>query len=144
MKKPSIDPEVVSLELLLATGQFVRRLRQESATNELSWTQLAIMARLAAQGPTTIADLARAEMLRPQSMGSAISSLEELGMVGRQAHPTDGRQYLFDLTQAGIETRAAAASLRQAWLTAAVTALNSTEQKILEKAAALISRLADA
>jgi DNA-binding MarR family transcriptional regulator len=144
MKKPTSDPEVVSLALLFATGQFVRRLRQESATHELSWTQLAIMARLASQGPTTIADLARAEMLRPQSMGSAVSSLEEQGMVGRQAHPTDGRQYLFDLTQAGIETRAAVASIKRVWLTAAMTALSPTERETLAKAAALISRLADA
>jgi DNA-binding MarR family transcriptional regulator len=144
MRKTSIDLESVSLTLLFATGQFVRRLRLESATDELSLTQLAIMSRLASQGPTTIADLARAEMLRPQSMGSAVSSLEEQGMVARQAHPTDGRQYMFDLTQAGIETFAATASLRRAWLTAAMTALSPTEQETLAKAAALISRLADA
>ena len=144
MNRPAIDLEAISLEILFATGQFVRRLRLESATDELSWTQLAIMARLASQGPATIADLARAEMLRPQTMGSVVSCLEELGMVGRQAHPTDGRQYLFGLTQVGVEIFAAAASLKLAWLTDAVTTLSPTEQETLAKTAALISHLADA
>jgi DNA-binding MarR family transcriptional regulator len=144
MRKPTFDLEAVSLALLFATRQLVRRLRLESATDDVSLTQMAIMRRLATQGPATIADLARAEMISPQSMGSSISSLEEQGIVARQAHPTDGRQYMFDLTQAGIEAFAATASLRRAWLTAAMSALSPTEQETLAKAAALISRLADA
>jgi DNA-binding MarR family transcriptional regulator len=83
-------------------------------------------------------------MLRPQTMGSVVNCLEELGMVGRQAHPTDGRQYLFGLTQVGVEIFAAAASFKLAWLTDAVTTLSPTEQEILAKTAALISHLADA
>jgi DNA-binding MarR family transcriptional regulator len=144
MDKPSIDLQGISLELLLATGQFVRRLRQESATNELSWTQLASMARPASQGPATVADVAHAEMLRPRSMCSAISSLEEQGMVRCQAHAIDGRQCMFGLTQAGIETRATAASPKLAWLTATMTNLSPTEQETLAKTAALISHIADA
>ncbi|HMH66615.1 MAG TPA: MarR family transcriptional regulator [Pinirhizobacter sp.] len=144
MGKSNIDIEAASLELLLAHGQLSRRLRTESATHELSWTQLAVMARLATEGPSTIADLARAEMVRPQSMGGTVAFLEELGLVGRQAHPTDGRQYLVNLTEAGIETRTIAASVKRAWLNKAMAALSPGEQEILVKASALIRSLAGA
>jgi hypothetical protein len=59
-------------ELLAATGQLVRRLRTEAKSGELSWTQVAITARLD-RGPMTTADLARAETMKPQSMGASLA-----------------------------------------------------------------------
>ncbi|MBO0518301.1 MarR family winged helix-turn-helix transcriptional regulator, partial [Streptomyces beijiangensis] len=66
--------------------------------------------------PTTIAALARAELVRPQSMRTTVGTLEEQGVLARSAHPTDGRQVVFALTEAG---RASLAELRRAkydWL----------------------------
>ncbi len=56
------------------------------------------MARLAKDGPATTADLARAESMKPQSMGTTIAALEEMGIVERKPHPTDGRQMNIELT----------------------------------------------
>src|SRR3984957_14093302 len=104
MVKPNPAPEASVTELLAAMGQLVRRLRTEGRSGELSWSQLAIMARLEA-GPATTADLARAEAMKPQSMGTALAKMEEEGLVRRKAHPTDGRQILYEPTPAGIEGR---------------------------------------
>jgi DNA-binding MarR family transcriptional regulator len=66
---------------ILARTNLQRRARTASASHELSWTESAVMARLAKDGPATTADLARAEGMKPQSMGTTIAALEGMGMV---------------------------------------------------------------
>ena len=66
------------------------------------------MGRLDTHGPMTTAELARAEMVKPQSMGTLLAELEQDGLVRRQPHPTDGRQILFSLTDAGVGRGASA------------------------------------
>ena len=58
------------------TGDLVRRLRAEGNPDGLSWSQTAALGRLARGGPATTADLARAEGIKPQSMGSTMAALE--------------------------------------------------------------------
>ncbi len=129
-------------ELLAAMGQLVRRLRAESKSGELSWSQVAITARLDA-GPMTTADLARAESMKPQSMGASLAQLEEEGIVRRKAHPTDGRQILYELTAAGIEGRYKSRLAKREWLLAAITRLEKDEQQALFAATDVIRRLAE-
>ena len=57
-----IIPETAVTELLLAIGQLVRRLRMEANPGELTWSQIATLARLDKAGWMTTADLARAEL----------------------------------------------------------------------------------
>src|SRR5450631_3015923 len=97
-----IIPETAVTELSLAIGQLVRRLRMEANPGELSWSQIAVLARLdKAGGMMTTAELARAERVKPQSMGTTLSDLEQAGLVQRRPHPSDGRQVLFALTPEG-------------------------------------------
>jgi len=129
-------------ELLTAMGQLVRRLRAESRAGELSWSQTAIAARLEG-GAMTTADLARAEGMKPQSMGASLAMMEEEGLVRRKPHPTDGRQILYELTQAGLEGRYRTRLAKREWLLAAVARLGRDEQKTLFAATAVIRRLAE-
>ena len=77
---PSISREAAATELSLAIGQLVRRLRVEANPGELSWSQIAVLARLdKAGGMMTTAELARAERVKPQSMGTTLSDLNRLG-----------------------------------------------------------------
>ncbi|HEX6496475.1 MAG TPA: MarR family transcriptional regulator, partial [Acidobacteriaceae bacterium] len=85
-----------------AVGLLIRRVRAAAASHELSWTESAVIGRLAKQGPATIADLARAESVKPQSMGTTVAALEEMGLVARKPHPTDGRQMNIELTAKGV------------------------------------------
>lgn len=145
-KSPSAFPGVdaAAADLLTACGQLVRRLRAESNNQELSWSQMAVLARLETSGPASIADMARAESVKPQSMGVTLSVLEEEGLLERRAHPTDGRQSLFALTAAGVEARRRVRAAKQTWLASAVATLTADEQRDLLTAAAVIQRLADA
>jgi DNA-binding MarR family transcriptional regulator len=128
-------------ELLAAMGQLVRRLRAEARTGELSWGQNAIMARLET-GPMTTADLARAESMKPQSMGAALAQMEQEGLLRRKAHPTDGRQILYELTAVGIEGRYKSRLAKREWLLAAIDKLDRDDQRSLFAAADIIKRLA--
>jgi DNA-binding MarR family transcriptional regulator len=93
--------EISAIDLIQAVGLLMRRVRAAAASHELSLTEAAVMARLAKDGPATTADLARAEGMKPQSMGTTVAALEEMGMVERKPHPTDGRQVNIELTAKG-------------------------------------------
>jgi len=140
---PAASLETAVTELTLAIGQLVRRLRAEANTGELSWSQAAILARLEKRGPLTTADLARAEAVKPQSMGTTLADLEEQGLVERRPHPTDGRQVLFALTATGVEARRKRRIAKQEWLLAATAKLDPAERKTLVAATALIKRLGE-
>ena len=138
-----ISPEPAVAELSLAIGQLVRRLRMEANPGELSWSQIATLARLDKAGAMTTADLARAEFVKPQSMGTTLADLEQAGLVQRRPHPTDGRQVLFELTAEGVEARRQRNIAKREWLLAAMARLDPAEQQTLIVAAALIKRLAE-
>lgn len=140
--KPSL--EIAVTELSLAIGQLLRRLRAESNPDQLTWSQTVALARLERAGAMTTADMARAESVKPQSMGATLAELEREGLVARHPHPTDGRQVLFALTAEGIEARRKRNAAKQKWLLAAMAELDPAEQQALIASAAVIKRLAEA
>lgn len=135
--------EAVVAELTQAIGQLIRRLRAEANPGALNLSQTGVLARLEESGGMTTADLARAESMKPQSMGTILTGLEQDGLVQRRPHPTDGRQVLFSLTAEGVEARRKRSAAKQEWLLAALAKLDAAEQQTLIDAAALIKRLAD-
>ena len=140
---PSLSAETAVAELSLAVGQLLRRLRAESNPDELTWSQTMALSRLEQAGAMTTADLARAEAVKPQSMGATLAELEREGLVERRPHPTDGRQVLFALTDDGLEARRKRSAAKQTWLLAAMARLDPAEQQTLISAAALIRRLGE-
>ena len=131
-------------ELMQAVGVLLRRVRAEAGAVGLSWSQAAAMGRLDRTGPMTTADLARAEMVKPQSMGSLLAELEQDGLVERRPHPTDGRQILFSLTEAGMRARRQRQAAKLAWLAAAMERLDAGERRTLVDAIAIVKRLGEA
>jgi DNA-binding MarR family transcriptional regulator len=139
---PSLE-EAVN-ELTLAVGQLLRRLRTQGNSNELNLSQMGAMVRLEQNGWMTIADLARAEAMKPQSMGTLLTGLEQESLVKRKPDPKDGRQILFALTAAGVEERRKSKAARRDWLIAAMADLNPAERRTLFAAIPLLKRLGDA
>ena len=129
----------------MALGLLVRRIRANKPPElqEFSWTQQAVLRRLEKHGPATAADLARAERVKPQSMGTALGLLEKMGLVERKAHPTDGRQINLKLTAKGITLRKNTKEAMHAWLSQAIAKLDRQEQATLFKASELIKRMAE-
>jgi DNA-binding MarR family transcriptional regulator len=141
MDERTIDADVT--DLMTAIGLLIRRVRAAVASNELSWTQTTVMAHLAKKGPATAADLARAEGMKPQSMGATIAELQDLGLVKRMPHPTDGRQMMIELTAKGLAVRKAASDEKRTWLAEAISELDEGERKTLFAAGEIIRRLAE-
>jgi DNA-binding MarR family transcriptional regulator len=135
--------EQAVIDFMQSLGLLIRRTRSESYTGELSMTEAVVMSRLANDGPATIATLARAEGMRPQSMGTTIASLEELDIVKRTPHPTDGRQQLIELTPKGVQLRKKNREAKQMWLSKAISELGAEERDILLKAGEIMKRLAE-
>ena len=133
-------------DLVLAISLLVRRIRADAPPElrEFSWTQKAVLTRLERGGPATAADLARAEGVKPQSMGTALALLEEMGLIEREAHPTDGRQIYLKLTARGMALRKSVKEAKHTWLSQAMTKLNKEEQATLFRAGELIKRMAEA
>lgn len=129
--------------LVSAIGQLVRRMRSERVERELSWTETLIMGRLARGGASTTADLARAEGIKPQSMGTIIASLAQSGIVQRKPHATDGRQLLVELSPKGLALREKVRSNKRAWLEHAISQLTPEDRKTLFAAGDIIARLAN-
>src|SRR5580658_1666214 len=139
MPRRSFDLDVI--DFTQAIGLLVRRVRAAAASQELSLTESAVMARLAREGPATTADLARAEGMKPQSMGTTIAALEELGIVERKPHPTDGRQVNIELTAKGAAVRKSAGDAKRTWLAQAIAQLDEQERETLFAAGEIMKRL---
>jgi len=137
--------DAVASELRQVASDLVRRLRAESADQALSPSQTAVLVRLHNDGPSTVADLARAEHLKPQSMGATVASLEEEGLVARKADATDARRWNASLTNAGKSVLLSGRAARQGWLSRAIEErLDDSEQRRLAESLALLRRVLDA
>ena len=133
--------EIAVTDFIQAIGLLVRRVRAATASHELSLTESMVLGRLEREGSATTADLARAEGIKPQSMGTIIAALEERGMVERKPHPTDGRQVNIDLTTKGAAVRKITGDAKRMWLAHAIAQLDEEEQKTLFAAGRIIKRL---
>ena len=133
--------EIAVTDFIQAIGLLVRRVRAATTSHELSMTESMVLGRLEREGSATTADLARAEGIKPQSMGTTIAALEERGMVERKPHPTDGRQVNIELTTKGAAVRKITGDAKRMWLAQAIAQLDEEEQKTLFAAGRIIKRL---
>jgi DNA-binding MarR family transcriptional regulator len=139
MARKSFDASVN--DFFHTLGLLVRRTRAASASHGLSWTESAVLSRLAKHGPATTADLARAESVKPQSMRATVAALEERDLVARKPHATDGRQVWIALTPAGESLHKSAKDAKRMWLAHAVAQLDEAERETLFAAGEILQRL---
>jgi DNA-binding MarR family transcriptional regulator len=130
-------------DLTQAVGLLVRRVRAAAASHELSLTEGSVLGRLERDGAMTTAELARAESVKPQSMGTTVAGLEEMGLVARKPHPSDGRQMMISLTAKGLEVRTSAREAKRGWLARAVAQLEDEDRETLFRAGEIIRKLAE-
>ena len=130
-------------EFVHAVDLLIRRVRAAAAAHELSWSEAAVMGRLGNDGPVTTADLARAEGVKPQSMGATIAALEERGLVERKPHPSDGRQMNIVLTAMGAAVRKSSRDAKLTWLAQAIARLDEKDRETLFAAGKIIKRLVE-
>jgi len=129
-------------ELRVTLYRIVRQLRTAQSALEITSSQSVVLDRLVTDGPATVAALARAENVRPQSMRVTLAALEERGMVERSPHPTDQRQVLLSVSAELEQQLAVIRSLKEDWLARSMAAkLGRAEQDALLAAIPLLRRL---
>jgi len=140
VSEPDVDQ--VARALFVNVGLLRRRLRAAGAPGEMTFSEIAALARLERGGPATSAELARLEQISPQAMGATLAGLEERGLVARSADPSDGRRVVMSVTGAGLDVVRKRRDVRVDQITAALGDFTRTELRQLLAAAPLIERLA--
>lgn len=128
-------------EFTQTIGLLVRRVRAAAAQHELSLTEASVLGRLHREGTATTAALARAEGIRPQSMRTTLAALEELALISRAPHPTDGRQVLISITEKGSELRKSMTAAKRNWLAGQMSQLNDAERETVFEAGRILKRM---
>jgi DNA-binding MarR family transcriptional regulator len=140
----SARASALAAELRSVAGKLKRRLQEQSSVGDLTSSQIAVLLRLEKEGPATASNLARAEGMRPQSMGSVIAPLEAAGLLSGTADPNDGRQTLLSLTEACRKLIQEGRAARQDWLSRSIAEkFSARDQERLASAIELLKRLVE-
>lgn len=135
---------VVAGELRMVLAALVRRLRQAAEGSDLTKSQSAVLGRLERDGASTATALARAEGIRPQSMGAIVAALDAAGLVTGSPDPRDGRKTILALTEKAREEFRTGRLAKEDWLTQAIgQELDAAEIRRLGEAVGLLKRIAE-
>ncbi|GAA3342345.1 winged helix DNA-binding protein [Curtobacterium pusillum] len=131
-----------SIDLRVAVGRLRRRMREVSSGDELTASQVSVLARLAKGEAASASALAVLEGVKPQSMAVTLAGLEELGLIRRSADPSDGRRQIVTLTDAGEHRNSGLREVRSEWLVRTMDeSLTEAERRTVIDAAAIIERM---
>ncbi len=125
-----------------AAIRLLRTLRRVDDETGLTAPRLSILSVLVFAGPKTLGQLAKAEQVRPPTMTRLVAALEADGFVSRKHDRNDGRVTIISATKKGEALMWVGRARRVASLSARLSTLTREEQRDLERAAALISRIA--
>jgi DNA-binding MarR family transcriptional regulator len=126
-----------------AVSRLYRRLRAEKASDQISDSQLSVLALLVKAGPHTLRELSDHEHVTPPSMNQTVNALADAGCVARKGDPDDGRKVILVATAKGAGLIAETRHRRHAWLNAQLQGLSAGERKILSAATGIINKIAD-
>src|SRR6478752_1912161 len=129
-------------DLRIAIGRASRRIRAERGAAGLTDPQFTVLAWLTKDGPMSPGQLAERERIQPPSMTRTVNGLAELGLVAKAEHPTDGRQVVVSLTDAGVAEVRETRRRRDTWLADRLRHMTPDERALLVDAAELLRRIA--
>jgi len=131
-------------ELRAVAGLLIRRMREESNSAELTWSQGLVLSHLDRNGPATVTELARVERVRSQSMGATVGVLESRGLVVGEPDQADGRRKVLRLSDEGRAMLKTQRREREGWLSANLTdRLSAEERDVVARSLPLLRRLAE-
>jgi len=109
----------------------------------VSLPEASALKRLDRSGPSSVTELAKAEQISVQSMGTTLGALEARGFVTRHPHPSDGRRSVLSITKSGTRVLGDKHNARTEQLARALSeGFSPGELGQLMVAAPLIERLA--
>jgi DNA-binding MarR family transcriptional regulator len=135
-----------AVRLAMAVSRLRSRIRIEAGLRStgIPISQLAVLARIIDEEPTTAAALAAGEHVTQQAIAQSLATLMGRGLVEKHADPSDGRKSLVTATAAGRKLRESLGAAREEWLTRAIdAAVKPEERPLLREAIELLERIAD-
>jgi DNA-binding MarR family transcriptional regulator len=122
--------------------RLTRLVRNQRVDMTVTLTQLSAMATLANAGPMSAGELANRERVQPPSMTKVLANLEERGLVRRAVHPSDKRQAIIEITEAGRALLDSERQSRDAWLSRRLSELTPDERALLREVVPVLDKLA--
>ncbi|KZF07740.1 hypothetical protein A2J04_02460, partial [Rhodococcus sp. EPR-279] len=126
-------------DLSVSAMRLNRRLRLRHSSDRLPVAQLSILTTLLREGPMTTGELAARERIKPPSVSRSSHALVELGLMNREPHPTDGRQVVLLLTDAGTATARQEVAAREIALAEQLDELTPQQRQTLAAAARILT-----
>jgi DNA-binding MarR family transcriptional regulator len=142
VSRTTLDTAALAHDMRLSVMRLSRRLRNQRVDTSVTLTHLAALSTLKRHGPMSPGELAAHERVQPPSMTRVVGRLEEMGLVTRTPHPTDGRQVIIELSPAAQELLEVEARAREAWLSERLQALSAEQRAVLRDAAEIMDTLA--
>jgi DNA-binding MarR family transcriptional regulator len=130
-------------DLSVSAMRLNRRLRLRHSSDRLPVAQLSILTTLLREGPMTTGELASRERIKPPSVSRSSHQLVEAGLIVREPHPTDGRQVVLQLTEAGVATARDEVASREIALAEQLDELSARQRETLAAASAILIELVD-
>jgi DNA-binding MarR family transcriptional regulator len=131
-------------DLRVVFSRLRRRLKEVATAKDLTPSQTAVLIRLAKDGPASTSQLAGAERVRPQSMATTLSALDDHRLIERRPDPDDGRRQLITLTPRGRSRAESDRQVREEWLVRAMhDRFTERERRVIVEALALLGRITD-
>ncbi|MBU6515235.1 MAG: MarR family transcriptional regulator [Acidobacteriota bacterium] len=138
--RPPSDGEVIDrLRVVLVRGQ--RRLRLAYTDDNLSPTQLEVLAMVVRRGPLRLAEVASLEGINPTMLSRIVAKLEEAQLVTRVADANDGRVVHVAATDQGRGLYEVIHRQRTQALALALESLSSHERQELRGALPALEKL---
>ena len=126
-------------ELRAAIGDFVRRVR---ADDGMPRGQTAVLGHLSRVGPLPIAELARLEQVRHQSMTRTVGLLHDQGLVALTPDESDRRRVVVAATAAGEQRLADERRRRAAGIARAIREdLTDDEREVVRRLPGILRKL---
>jgi DNA-binding MarR family transcriptional regulator len=123
--------------------RLTRLVRNQRVDTSVTLTQLSAIGTLYKHGPMTPGELATYERVQPPSMTKVLASLEEHGLVRREPHPTDGRQAIIAITDAGRTLLDSERRSRDLWLSRRLAALSPEDRALVQRVIPVLDKLAE-
>lgn len=136
-------PAALAAELRVALDRTVRRMRRERSADALTAGQFAVLATLDAVGKLTPRQLADRERVQPPSMTRTLHTLEAMGFVEKEPHPSDRRQVLITITEQGREEVYETRRRHDAWLATQLATITPEERETIADAIAILRAMSE-
>jgi len=109
--------------------------------DDVSVSEMSVLAHLAASPGLSPAELAVLENMRPPSVTRHIKALTARGLIELAPHPGDKRRVRAGVTEQGRE--ALEQARKTTWLTARIAELNGDDRAVLDDAVRVLNDLSD-